>query len=424
MENYHMNDIYTGTANFFGATNPQALAETYGTPLYVYNETILRNRCRELTRLVNYNNFKVNYSAKANTNLSLLRIIHEEGLLVDAMSPGEIFIELGAGFKPEEILFICNNVSAEEMRYAVEAGVMVSVDSVSQLDRFGRMFRGGTVAIRINPGVGAGHHEKVITGGKNTKFGIDPLYLNELKQTLLRYDLHLAGINQHIGSLFMTPETYLEAAGVLLAIAEEFPDLEFVDFGGGFGVPYHKKDGEARLDLIALSSKLQQLIDERIVGTGRNLTVKIEPGRYTVAECGVLLGSVYSVKINGGKKYVGTDIGFNVLARPVLYDAYHEIEVYGNANGADGAEEPVSVVGNICETGDILARERSLPKINEGDLLGILDAGAYGMVMASNYNCRLRPAEVLITGEGKPVLIRKRDELDDLIRYFPKEQAG
>jgi diaminopimelate decarboxylase len=422
-DDFHLNDIYTEATNFFGNTDPQTLAETYGTPLYVYNETILRNRCRELAHLVDYSNFKVNYSAKANTNLSLLRIIHEEGLLVDAMSPGEIFIELKAGFTPEEILFICNNVSGEEMRYAVEAGVMVSVDSISQLDQFGRMFRGGKVAIRINPGVGAGHHEKVITGGKNTKFGIDPLYLNELKQTLLRYNLHLAGINQHIGSLFMTAKTYLEAAGVLFDIAEEFPDLEFVDFGGGFGIPYHKKDGEARLDLIALGSKLQQLIDERIVGTGRSLTVKVEPGRYTVAECGVLLGRVHSVKMNGGKKYVGTDIGFNVLARPVLYDAYHEIEVYGNAKREDGAEGPVTVVGNICETGDILARDRSLPVMMEGDLIGILDAGAYGMVMSSNYNCRLRPAEVLITDEDRPVLIRKRDDHSDLLRHFPQEQA-
>ncbi|MBN1760479.1 MAG: diaminopimelate decarboxylase [Chitinispirillaceae bacterium] len=411
------NDVGGGT-DFFGTGNPSDLAKTYGTPLYVYSEVILRQRCRELTRLVTYGKFKVNYSAKANTNLSLLRIIREEGLLVDAMSPGEIFIELKAGFRPEEILFISNNVSAEEMRYAVKTGVTVSVDSVSQLEQFGKMFRGSKVAIRINPGVGAGHHEKVITGGKNTKFGVDPVYLDEVQRTLSQYNLHLAGINQHIGSLFMTPETYLEAAGLLLDIADHFPDLDFVDFGGGFGIPYHKQDGEVRLDLKDLGNRLQRLIDERIVASGKHLTVKVEPGRYTVAECGILLGRVHSVKMNGGKKYIGTDIGFNVLARPVLYDAYHEIEVYGVENRIDSKREPVTVVGNICETGDVLAKDRILPEVMEGDVLGILDAGAYGMVMSSNYNCRLRPAEVLINREGKPVLIRRHDTLEDLVRHF------
>lgn len=411
-------NIATRDTEFFGDSDPLTLAESYGTPLYVYNENILRTRCRELTNLIEYDRFKVNYSAKANTNLSLLRIIREEGLLVDAMSPGEIHIELKAGFKPDEILYICNNVSDEEIAYAADAGVTVSVDSLSQLARFGAMYPGRDVAVRINPGVGAGHHEKVITGGKNTKFGVDPQLLDELKETLERYDLHLTGLNQHIGSLFLTPDAYLQAASFILDVAGQFPDCEFVDFGGGFGIPYHRNDGESRLDLRELGAKLQRLIEEKIAAGGRKYTVKIEPGRYTVAECGVLLGRVHTVKMNGGRKYIGTDIGFNVLARPVLYNAYHEIERYGRSERRNETEEPVTVVGNICETGDILAKDRLLPEVMEGDVLGILDAGAYGMVMSSNYNCRLRPAEVLINREGKPVLIRRRDTLEDLLRHF------
>ncbi len=416
----YIHNVFTKDVNFFGNSTPLQLVEKYGTPLYVYNETILRKKCNAVKKLISYANFFVNYSAKANTNLSILRIIKEEGLSVDAMSPGEIFIEFKAGFKPEEILFICNNVSDEEMMYAINAGVLVSVDSISQLDRYGRINRGGKVAIRMNPGVGAGHHEKVVTGGKNTKFGIDPASVEQIKAVLEKHQLHLSGINQHIGSLFLTADTYVEAATFLLSFAENFPELEFVDFGGGFGIPYHKEIGEQPLDLNILGKHLQELIDNWIAKTGRRITIKVEPGRFTVAECGVLLGKVHSIKQNGGKKYIGTDIGFNVLARPVMYNAYHEIEVYSNSARDITNKEPVAIVGNICETGDIIAKDRTIPELLEGDVLGILDAGAYGMVMSSNYNCRLRPAEVLISSDGCDILIRKREELEDLVRHFPE----
>lgn len=404
---------------FFGNNTPKALTEKYGTPLYVYSETILRTRCREMKNLISYEGFLVNYSAKANTNLEILRIIRDEGLLVDAMSPGEIFIEQKAGFKPDEILFICNNVSDEEMLFAIEAGVLTSVDSLSQLDRYGRLNKGGRVAIRINPGVGAGHHEKVVTAGKNTKFGIDPNAVDEIKSILKRHNLHLAGLNQHIGSLFLTADSYIESASFMLSFASQFPELEFVDFGGGFGVPYRRGEGEGRLDLRELGNRLQGLVDEWIQTNGKSITVKIEPGRYLVAEAGVLLGQVHSIKKNAGTKYIGTDIGFNVLARPVMYDSYHEIEVYGTPSPNSREAEPVTVVGNICETGDIIAKDRMLPKIEEGDVVGVGDAGAYGMVMSSNYNCRLRPAEVLIDREGEDRLVRRREELGDLVRCFP-----
>jgi diaminopimelate decarboxylase len=363
---------------------------------------------------------KIQYSAKANTNLAILKIIREEGLLVDAMSPGEIYLEMKAGFKPEEILFISNNVSDEEMLYAIKAGILVSVDSISQLEKYGKLNKGGRVAIRINPGVGAGHHEKVVTAGKNTKFGVDPKFINEIKTILARYDLKLAGLNQHIGSLFMTPETYIEAATFLLSFAENFPGVEFVDLGGGFGIPYHKGTGEPRLDLTNLGKILQEVIDNWVKRTGRQITIKMEPGRYTVAECGILLGQVHSVKESGAKKYIGTDIGFNVLIRPAMYNAYHDIEIYSTSGRDFIKNEKVTIVGNICESGDILAKDRDLPVTLEGDIIGVLDSGAYGLVMSSNYNCRLRPAEVLINTNGEDVLIRRRDVLSDLTRPFPE----
>jgi len=192
--------------------------------------------------------------------------------------------------------------------------------------------------------------------------------------------------------------------------------LQFVDLGGGFGIPYHKADGEARLDLSSLGGAMDAAMDEWSARTGRALMLKVESGRYAVAECGVLLATVHAVKHNYGQKYIGTDVGFNVLIRPALYDSYHEIEIYRASDEPSGAAERVTVVGNICETGDILARDRLLPEILEGDVLGILDAGAYGWAMSSNYNSRLRPAEVLIRADGGEQLIRRRETPDDLLR--------
>jgi diaminopimelate decarboxylase len=416
-----MNFVYaavTRQANFYGATDPLALLDEYGSPLYVYNERILRERCREMTQLVTYPHFRVNYSTKANDNLALLKIIRDEGLAVDAMSPGEIYVELRAGFTPEQILYIGNNVSDDELRFAIERGIRVSVDSVSQLARYGRLHPGGEVVVRFNPDVGAGHHAKVVTGGKKTKFGVERKYIQQVKAVLKDYDLRLVGVNQHIGSLFMEGAPYLEGVKSLLQIAEQFEDLEFVDFGGGFGIPYHKQAGQPRLDLRALGAGLDETLREWVGRYGKAITFKIEPGRYIAAECGVLLGRVYSVKTNYGVTYIGADLGFNVLKRPVMYDSHHDIEVYRPDATPSPTEEAVTIVGNICESGDIIAKARRLPQIFEGDALGVLDAGAYGFSMCSNYNNRLRPAEVLIAADGQPVLTRRRDTLDDLVRHF------
>lgn len=413
-----MKSLHESPLHFYGKTNPAALIKKYGSPLYVYNEKILRERCNEIKNLITYPHFIVNYSAKANCNLELLKILHQEGVHVDAMSPGEIYVELKAGFKAKEILYIGNNVSADEMNYVIAQGISISVDSLSQLLLFGKLNPNSTVVIRFNTGIGAGHHEKVITGGEHTKFGIETKYLPEVQQIITTYNLQVIGINQHIGSLFMNSDSYISGVKELLAIATNFKDLRFVDFGGGFGIPYEKNAHNERLNLIELGQRLDPILRAWVTQYGREITFKVEPGRYLVAECGVLLGSVYSTKLNYDTKYVGTDLGFNVIIRPVLYNAYHEVEVYPHDGRDIHQWEKVTIVGNICETGDIIAKDRQLPEITEGDIIGVLDAGAYGYVMSSNYNNRLRPAEVLITEDGTDRLIRKRESLDDLLRQF------
>ena len=399
--------------------NPQELIDQYGSPLYVYDEAALRERCREMTGLVDFPNFRVNYSTKANSNLELLRIIQSEGLDVDAMSPGEIHVLLAAGFKPQQIFYIGNNVSTDEMRFAIDRGITVSVDSLAQLELFGRINRGGEVAVRFNPGVGTGHHEKVVTGGKKTKFGVGWDKIDEVKSTLKQYALKLIGINQHIGSLFLDGRPYLDGVKNLLEIAAEFDGLQFIDCGGGFGIPYHKEKGENRLELKELGVELSLMMSGWSRKYHEKINFKIEPGRYIVAESGVLLGTVHAIKENSGITYIGTDLGFNVLARPVMYDSHHDLEIYRQGIRVVTDDlQPATVVGNICETGDIIAKGRELPNTEAGDILCVKDAGAYGYVMSSNYNNRLRPAEVLITTEGNPRLIRRRETFDDLMRCF------
>ena len=404
--------------DFYGATTPFELLEKFGSPLYVYNEATLRRRCREMRQLVTYPHFIVSYSAKANCNLELLKIIRQEGLHVDAMSPGEIFIQKKAGFEPQQILYIGNNVSKAELQFAVDEKVLVSVDSLSQLKKYGEINPGSEVVVRFNPGVGAGHHQKVITGGKHSKFGVERTHVDEVKRLAKDYRLKIKGIDQHIGSFFLEEAPYLQGVDSMLELAGLFDDLDFVDFGGGFGIALRHEGQSKSLDL----RRLGQLLDERLAvwvrEYGKEIQFMIEPGRYIVAECGVLLGEVHAIKENYGIKYIGTDLGFNNLIRPVLYDAYHGVEVYRFNKVATEPVEQVKIVGNICESGDIIANDRWLPRIYEDDIIAILDAGAYGYCMSSNYNNRLRPAEVLIDLDGEARLIRRREDLEDLCRLF------
>ena len=393
------------------------LADEFGTPLYVYDEKILRKVCREMRGLLPGRNFRVSYSAKANANLELLKIIRDENIDADAMSPGEIHILQLAGFTSEQIFFVSNNACADELGYAIDRRITVSVDSLSQLELYGKLNPGGDVAVRFNPGVGLGHHSKVVTGGAQSKFGVQIAFIPQVKELLQRYDLKLTGINHHLGSLSMVKEPFLEGAAELLHTAQQFPGLSFIDLGGGFGVPY--REGEARLDLADLSGALNDMLGRFVAEyDNKDVMFRTEPGRYIAAECGVLLGTVYAKKTSYDTEYLGTDLGFNVLMRPVLYDSYHAMRILGRRiqNSPDGRK--YTIAGNICESGDILARDRQLPPAEEGDILMVMTAGAYGFSMSSNYNQRLRPAEVLINADGTHRLIRRRETFEDLTRSF------
>ncbi len=405
--------------NFFGNTNAEELAKKYGTPLYVYNENILRDRMHKVSQVITKYPYTANYSVKANTNIHILKLAHEEGLNCDAMSEGEIRMLEAAGFEYERIFFVPNNVSDEEMKYAIERNIMTSLDSLAQLRRYGKLNKGGKCAVRINPGVGAGHHEKVVTGGKKTKFGISEEDIDEIFEIAKEYNLTIAGINQHIGSLFMEPTPYLEAVSNLLRIAKRFKNLEFIDFGGGYGIPYHKLDDEAEYDIESFKERLEPILDKFVEEYGYAPLFKSEPGRFCVAEGSVLLGRVYATKTNAGKEYAGTDIGMNVLVRPSMYDSWHDAEIIRNGKVVkrDNLKE-ITICGNICESGDLLCKERPVPDIKEEDIVCLLDTGAYGYSMCSNYNSRPRPAEVLITKTGEDKVIRKRETYEDLLRHM------
>ena len=409
---------YSSSLNFFGTSTPAALAAEFGSPLYVYNEKVLRQKCRDMSKLVALPGFVACYSTKANGNPHLLRIIREEGLMADAMSPGELAVLHKAGFDKSRINYVCNNVSAEELRLAAREAAHVSVDSLAQLETFGRVNPGAPVMVRVNPGIGAGHHAKVITAGKETKFGVNPELFGDMLEIIARHKLQLVGLNQHVGSLFMDAGSFVQAAQWLLETARAFPGISVIDFGGGFGIPYRKYDGEALLDLAELGASLTQLLAGYRKSSGFSGEFVVEPGRYVVAESSILLGTVHAVKNNGPTRYAGTDLGFTILARPMMYGSFHDVEVYPG-NDVPRAAMPQTVVGNICESGDILAQNRILPEIMPGDTLGILDGGAYGHAMSSNYNQRMRPAEVLVQEDGSVRLIRRRDTLEDLLAVYP-----
>lgn len=408
-------------ADFFKGNNPEEIASKYGTPLYVYNEDIIRDRMLRVAGIIKKYPYRANYSCKTNTNLEILKIALSVGVNADAMSEGEMRMLLAAGFSPDRIFYVPNNVSSEEMQFAIDKNITVSLDSLDQLERFGKLCPGGKCAVRINPGVGAGHHEKVVTAGKKTKFGIAEEDIDGIFELAEKYDLKIIGINQHVGSQYMDPTPFLAAVDNLLRIAKRFEKLEFIDFGGGFGIPYHKLDDEGEFDIEILSKEFTKKLDDFVAEYGCAPLFKSEPGRYCVAEGGVLLGRVHAVKQNSGVKYIGTDIGMNVLVRPSMYDSWHDIEVISEGKTVKrtkGRMEKVTVCGNICESGDVLCKDRELPKIKDEDLICVLDAGAYGYSMCSSYNTRLRPAEVLICSDGSVRLIRRRETFEDMFAFY------
>ncbi len=403
---------------YLGGCAAEALAEEFDTPLYVYEEETIRRQCRLFRESFAAVQPEIHFAMKANFNPSLLAIMREEELGIDAVSPLEVRLCLEVGFDPQSIIFTGNNTSEEDLRYCLEQGVAINVGSLTELERYGKLNPGGNVALRINPDVGAGHHRHVITGGPDSKFGIYHTETKAIAELLQRHRLRLTGIHSHIGTGILETGDMLEAMEIILATAARFQGLEFIDFGGGFGIPY--RPGEKPLPLRELGRAMGERFADFRREYGAALTMKLEPGRFLVAQAGSLLVRVTNIQSTPQYTFVGTDSGFNHLLRPAMYDAYHEVV---NASAVAGESRTVVVAGNICESGDVFshgdgnmeARPLTAPEI--GHLLALRDAGAYGMVLASNYNFRVRPAEVLVNA-GQARLIRRRESYEDLISPF------
>jgi len=389
----------------------ERIAEEFGTPVYVYGERYIQRQLRLLAESITYQPKKILYAVKANFNPYILEIFKKAGVGIDAVSPGEIALALKVGFSPKDILFTGNNITDEEMDFAVEKGVLLNIDSLSRLEKFGKKYPGYEVCVRINPDVGAGHHDHCITGGPKSKFGIWYSEVEEIKRIAESHRLKIVGIHKHIGSQILEVEKFLIAMEVLLRVAPSFLDLEFIDFGGGLGVPYRPE--ENLLAVKELGQKMSEGFKDFCRKYGRELTLVIEPGRYLVAESAFLLTKVNTVKRNpDGRVFVGVDSGFNHLIRPAMYGSFHPIT---NISNLGRKKEKVDVVGNLCESGDKFAEDREIRQAREGDLILIGVAGAYGYSMSSNYNLRPRPAEVLVKPGGILQLIRERETIEEII---------
>jgi len=394
------------------------LAEKFDTPLYVISETRIRENYRRIRDALirNYQKVRIYYAAKANANISVLGILENEGAYVDTVSLGEVFLALKAGFSPERILFTGTSVRNDELKSLLKSNVAINIDSLSQLNRLLKMAVPNLLSVRINPEIGAGHHDHCVTAGKDSKFGLWEEDAIKAYKTARKAGVKQFGIHMHIGSGILTIDPFILAIDKLLNIAKRIhdqtgADFEFVDMGGGLGVPY--KSEEKELDLDLFSDKVLGLFQKRIDEYGfREPFFCVEPGRYIICDAGILLTTVNTVKTTPFRKFVGADAGFNTLIRPTMYGSYHHILVANKVGFPE--EETYDVAGPICESGDILARDRKMPSIREGDLLAVLNSGAYGYSMSSQYNSRLRAAEVLVKN-GKYGLIRQRENFDDLL---------
>ncbi len=402
---------------YLGGVSAEELVKKFGSPLYAYEEDTIVNNYKKIVSVLPYPKLKMLYACKANTNAAIMRKLKELGCGLDVVSPGELKLALKLGFKPENILFTATSVTDEELKEAIANKVLVNMDSLSEMERYGRLNPNSRISVRINPEVGAGFHNHVITGGPDSKFGIYYTQVEEIKKTAARHRLKIVGIHMHIGSRYLDPAPFIKAMQILFMTAKQFPDLEFVDFGGGIGVPY--SPNENPIDMEYWGKEAAQQFSEFCKNYGRQLTMMFEHGRFYVAESGFLLCTVNTLKETPKFRFVGVDTGFNHLVRPTMYGSYHEII---NASSASGGKEEVVIAGNICESGDLFTRDgdgavkRQLPKIKEGDVLAICNAGAYGYSMSSNYNTRPRPAEILVKN-GKAEIIREQESMAYLLQY-------
>ena len=384
-------------------------AKQYQTPLYVYDGDRIRSQYQRLNSAFSGVPVKIKYALKACSNINVLKLLLSEGCGLDAVSINEVELGILAGCKAENILFTPSGARFEEIEQAVERGVQINIDSLPVIEKFLEKY-GSTKSccVRVNPSIRAGGNKNIQTGHSDSKFGVPLAMIDRVVGLVKNKGLKVSGLHVHTGSDIYDPEVFVQGVRTLCGLAKDFPDLVYLDFGGGFKVPY--KEGDPQADVENLGSLLKSEYDEFVSSYGRKIDVYFEPGKFLVSESGYLLTEVTVVKETPNKTFVSVDSGLNHLIRPMMYGAYHHIE---NVSRPDAASKTVDVVGNICEE-DTFASDRSIPDPLEGDLLSIRNAGAYGFSMSSNYNSRFRPAEVMIES-GQARLIRERETLEDLL---------
>jgi diaminopimelate decarboxylase len=386
------------------------IVEEFDSPVYIYDADKMKEQYKRLKTAFSGTNVSFMYACKALTNINILRVLKQEGAGLDTVSIQEVLLGLEAGFKPEEILYTPNCVSFDEIKRAVEIGVQINIDNISILEQFGHAY-GDSVpcCIRINPHIMAGGHNHISVGHIDSKFGISIYQVPLVNRIAKTHNIRINGLHMHTGSDILDAEVFLNGARLLFNAAENFPDLEFMDFGSGFKVGY--RPGDVTTNIEDLGAKLTNAFNDFCKDYGRELELWFEPGKFLVSESGVFCVRANVIKQTTSTVFVGVDSGQNHLIRPMFYDAYHHIVNLSNPNGT---KRVYSVVGYICET-DTLGYDRLLDEVKEGDILAIQNAGAYAFSMSSNYNSRYRPAEVLVEN-GEARLIRKRETFDDLVR--------
>lgn len=372
-------------------TLARKLISRHGSPLYVYRKSIVQKRFLALKKAISYPMARICYAMKANANSELLGYLNSLGSSVECVSRGEVKRAFEAGFSSGQISYTCSNIPKEELEWLIKNGISVHLDSLNQVEWWGQIKPGSKISVRLNLGYGQGGHAYLITGGDDSKFGIFHKQIPELMRLTTKHNLKIKGILQHIGTHIANPNALLRGMKLVFTIAKQFPDLEFLDFGGGFNTPY--TPNEKPIDIHTIGGKMSDSFAAFCKTYGCELELRIEPGRYIVADSGALLAPIVDIKQTGKRTFVGINTGFSHLLRPALYGSYHHIFNISNPNGQT---EKVSVVGNICESADVFAQNRPLPKARLGDLLLIADAGAYGYSMASDYNLRAKPKEVVI----------------------------
>lgn len=386
------------------------IAKEFGTPVYIYHAEKIEEQLNELNTAFKDCKAKFFYAAKALTNINILKLMNSLGAGIDCVSIYEVKLALKAGFTPERILFTPNCVDFEEIESGKNLNVHLNIDSISMLERFGNKY-GNTypVCIRLNPHIMAGGNFKISTGHVDSKFGISIHQVRHIERIIKSTKLKVNGLHMHTGSEIKDTNVFIAGLDIMFEMANHFPDIEFIDLGSGFKVPYF--DDDVRTDIHDLGKRLAEAFSKFEKENNRSLEIWFEPGKFLVSEAGYFVVKANVVKQTTATVFAGVNSGFNHLIRPMFYEAYHRIE---NISNPHGAERIYTVVGNICET-DTFAWDRKVNEVREGDYLVFYNAGAYGFEMSSNFNSRLRPAEVLVK-DGKTHLIRKRDEFEDLMR--------